>query len=483
MKLSKTLGQQFRDVCQEQADEVAIYSEADNLTFSQVHAIVEAFTLQFQRHGVSQDSVVIVDANDILVSLAGCLAASYIGASFAFSGERLRADRTVNKTHLFAMGPSEAMLQAGCIAIDENWSPHLAFSKGRLDFDTLPEVDTSLPWMITTTSGSTGTAKILALSQDVVSTRCRSYSVDFKPRETVLASLFSASSRPFLQRALACLINGGSLVEGQQIDFWRRSRVTVVVASPLQAIDYMRDFPKGHKFPALQAGGAKLKPGTIAELLEHFEVVYNAYGSSETGRAFLNKFSHDENGGVACEGVDIGSSIEIVDDLGKAVEMGEIGLVRIRNAQMADGYIGNPIASAAVFRNGWFYSGDKAKWGPSKELDVQGRDDDVINLGGIKIDANEVEFFIRAQDGVEEAVVFANPRKTVDPRLVAFVRLKPLTHQDDVLLKVAKACTAKFTGYRRPEKFFPVDKLPMTESGKISRKMCEQMVLDKFDEA
>lgn len=480
--MPKSLGLVFRDICEEYADDVAIYAREQNLTFAQMHAIVEAFTLQFQRHGVKQGSVVVVDANDVLVSLAGCLASSYLGANFAFSGDRLRADKNIKRTHLFSLDPSEELLKAGGIAIDANWSPHLAFRDGRLDFDGLPAIDTSLPWMITTTSGSTGTAKILVLSQDVVCARCQAYAVDFKPQETVMGSLFNASSRPFLQRALACLMNGGSLVDGQDIEFWIETDVNVVVASPLQAIDHIKEFPRDTKFPTLQAGGAKLQGSTILELLQHFETVYNAYGSSETGRSYLNRFDLNEIGEVVSHGVQIGSDVEIVDSAGKPVELGETGALRIRNNHMAEEYLGNPIASAKVFRNGWFYPGDKASWGERSELTIHGREDDVLNLGGIKIDANEIEYFIRDQEGVEDVVVFPNPRKTSDQRLVAFVRLQPLVLRDETILNVAKACNARFTGYRRPEKFFPVDELPLNENGKVDRKRCAKIILARFGE-
>ena len=52
------------------------------------------------------------------------------------------------------------------------------------------------------------------------------------------------------------------------------------------------------------------------------------------------------------------AQVQIVDQSDNELTPGTEGIVRVRTDQQASGYYGDPVASAAAFRDGWFYSGD-----------------------------------------------------------------------------------------------------------------------------
>ena len=58
---------------------------------------------------------------------------------------------------------------------------------------------------------------------------------------------------------------------------------------------------------------------------------------------------------------------------------------------MVNGYIDDPAATAAMFRDGWFYPGDLAVLLAPRRLKLVGRRADVLNLGGAKVACADVE--------------------------------------------------------------------------------------------
>jgi acyl-coenzyme A synthetase/AMP-(fatty) acid ligase len=86
-----------------------------------------------------------------------------------------------------------------------------------------------------------------------------------------------------------------------------------------------------------------------------------------------------------------GVELEIVNERGEPVPEGESGEIRVRVPGMASGYVDDPAASAAHFRDGWFQPGDLVSLTAEGALVVHGRADDVMNLNGIKIAPAEIE--------------------------------------------------------------------------------------------
>ena len=87
-----------------------------------------------------------------------------------------------------------------------------------------------------------------------------------------------------------------------------------------------------------------------------------------------------------------GIRIEIVDEMDRAVPAGVEGIVRIASEFGVDRYIDDPIESAQVFRDGWFYPRrSRGSLTSDNLLMISGRQNDVLNAGGGKMAAEKVE--------------------------------------------------------------------------------------------
>ncbi len=163
--------------------------------------------------------------------------------------------------------------------------------------------------------------------------------------------------------------------------------------------------------------------------------------------------------------------IRIVDPEGREVEMGEEGELLCRGPYSIRGYYKAEEHNKSAFTEDGFYrSGDVVKMDPGSGcLIISGRIKDVINRGGEKISAEEVENLILAHPKVKNAAAVAMPDPLMGEKCCAYVILKEketfnLAELVDFLLekKVAK--------FKLPERLEVVPEFPMTNVGKISKK-------------
>jgi long-chain acyl-CoA synthetase len=101
--------------------------------------------------------------------------------------------------------------------------------------------------------------------------------------------------------------------------------------------------------------------------------------------------------------------VEVVDADGSPVPPGEQGEVRIFSDREANGYLGDPEATARAFRDGGFYPGDVGRLLPDGLLIVEGRVDDRMDLGGIKFLPDVLEDVALAYPGVRDAAAYSAP--------------------------------------------------------------------------
>ncbi|MEG0858704.1 MAG: class I adenylate-forming enzyme family protein [Pseudomonas sp.] len=111
--------------------------------------------------------------------------------------------------------------------------------------------------------------------------------------------------------------------------------------------------------------------------------------------------------------------VRIGDDPQQPLPNGASGLIWLRSPTLMSGYWNLPEESAATLRDGWLDTGDTGYLDEDGFLCISGRVKDLINRGGEKISAAEIEACVGEMPGVEEAAAFAVP----DPHLGEAVAL------------------------------------------------------------
>jgi O-succinylbenzoic acid--CoA ligase len=145
--------------------------------------------------------------------------------------------------------------------------------------------------------------------------------------------------------------------------------------------------------------------------------------------------------------------------------------VLLRGPVLFDGYEDEPERTAAVFRDGWFLTNDLGHWTPEGRLAIDGRVDDVIISGGVKVPGAAVAAALLRHPAVNEVEVVGVPDDEWGERVVAVV-----TASDDVDLAELRALVEPRTW--APRRVLVVGELPLLPNGKVDRVTLEELALD-----
>jgi 2,3-dihydroxybenzoate-AMP ligase len=114
--------------------------------------------------------------------------------------------------------------------------------------------------------------------------------------------------------------------------------------------------------------------------------------------------------------------LRVVDAAGADLPPGEIGELLTRGPYTLRGYYRAPEHNARMFTvDGYYRTGDLVRISADGTMVVEGRTKDVVNRGGEKVSAEEVEEHLRAHPGVVDAAIVAIPDPTMGERTCAFV--------------------------------------------------------------
>lgn len=207
------------------------------------------------------------------------------------------------------------------------------------------------------------------------------------------------------------------------------------------------------------------------------------YGMTETIPAVLTNRAldprHDSMGSVT-----LGCSVEVRDlDSGGPVSDGEVGELVVGGTPgitLFDGYLADPVATAASFRRGWFRTGDRAVRDSDGRYAFAGRGGDILKVSGENVSAVEVEAVLSEHPGVFEAAVTGEPDPVRDEVPVAYVVLRPIgatgASASPTVEELLAWCEARLAPAKRPRRIHVVSELPRTSVGKIRKFMLPHLV-------
>jgi len=222
----------------------------------------------------------------------------------------------------------------------------------------------------------------------------------------------------------------------------------------------------------VQVGGARLAD----ELAHKVRPVLTATLQQVFGMAegLLNYTRLDDPDDIVCttQGRPMcpADEVRIVDELGHDLPDGEPGLLLTRGPYTPRGYYRATEQNARAFTSdGWYRSGDICRRTAEGYLIVDGRDKDMINRGGEKISAEEVENLVYQLPAVSQAAAVAMPDPRLGERVCLYVVPRPgeTVTLDEVRDLMEEIGVARF---KLPERLVVVAELASTKVGKIDKK-------------
>lgn len=202
--------------------------------------------------------------------------------------------------------------------------------------------------------------------------------------------------------------------------------------------------------------------------------IHSCYGMSESYTNALACLPGKQRLGAT--GVPLGGvQCRLLDKDGREVGIGEPGVMWIKHPALALGYP-DPEATAKVFRDGWFCSGDLFIRDAEGYYYHQGRADELLRIAGQWVKPMEVEEAVLADAGIREAACVVVPDSDGFDRLALFV----VAAQPGEGKGLAEArCGQALPQYSRPKWICEVSELPRTPTGKVQRfRLRERLLAD-----
>lgn len=170
-----------------------------------------------------------------------------------------------------------------------------------------------------------------------------------------------------------------------------------------------------------------------------------------------------------------GTEVELVD--------GVVGELTCRGSYTIPGYFDSAERNAEAFTTDGFYrTGDLARVirsGGRRYLSIEGRIKDLINRGGEKINAEELEILLHQHPDVHDVAVVAMPDEVLGERACAYlVSADPALDVPGLQAHLDALGVAK---YKWPERVEIVDALPRTQVGKVDKKALRDDIIAKLE--
>jgi long-chain acyl-CoA synthetase len=154
-------------------------------------------------------------------------------------------------------------------------------------------------------------------------------------------------------------------------------------------------------------------------------------------------------------------------DTGAEVAVG-VGELVVRGPQVMKGYFNNPLATEAVLRDGWLFTGDMATRDADGYYTIVDRKRDIIKTSGFLVFPAEVEEVLRNFPAVAEAAVVGQPDAERGELVKALV--VPRTGIKLDVSALEDHCRLHLGKQKRPRKFEVVGELPKNFLGKVLRR-------------
>ena len=229
-------------------------------------------------------------------------------------------------------------------------------------------------------------------------------------------------------------------------------------------------------------GGAALPYDQALKAWEQFGCpVLPAYGGLDVGT--ISSCSADDSPEVFLKTVGKpldGVEIKLVNENNKEVPLGELGEVLVRGPHCEPGYYNNPEATAEVWRDGWFHTGDLASFDGEGRLTIKGRRKDMIIRGGQNIYPSEIEAMLLKHPNVLKVAIVGMPDPVMGEKACAYVVLKP-GEKSNLSEVVSFLKNQGVAAFKLPERLEIIEDLPLAGGIKVDKKRLREDIKRKLE--
>ena len=511
-----TLGDALRESFVANAERVAVVDGARRVTYAELGRLVDRLALHFAELGIARGAPVVFQLPNVLefvIAYVACLRVGAIPLTCLPAHRQAEIGYLARFTDAVAwLIPSE-LRGFDYVAMAESLRPSIPSLRHVLvagerrggDMTSLQQLlddpierrraPSTLEALRPTASdvavfqlsgGTTGLPKVIPRTHDdyLYNSRVFAAATDLDREGAILLSVPIAHNFP-----LACPGVQGALLLGARtilapspdaetvFALVERERATWIPAVPATVIGWVNS-PRRAAYDlssvrSICVGGSRLNPEPARAVLAAFgPVLVQVFGMAE-GLLCATHRDDGEEAVVETQGrpVSPDDEIRVVDENDKDVAPGDVGELICRGPYTIRGYYRAAEHNRTAFTEDGFYrTGDLVRVHASGNLIVEGRRKDLINRGGEKISAEEIENLLLGHPAVLNAAVVAMPDPVLGERACAYVIPRPGAAPTLAELTRFLSEDKHIARFKLPERLELRERLPMTAVGKISKK-------------
>ncbi|MCO4239790.1 acetate--CoA ligase [Pseudarthrobacter raffinosi] len=372
--------------------------------------------------------------------------------------------------------------------------------------------DSEHPLFILYTSGTTGKPKGILHTTGGYLTQC-AYThrtvFDLKPETDVYwctADIGWVTGHSYV--TYGPLVNGASMLmyegtpdsphQGRWWELVEKYKVSILYTAPTAIRTFMkwgRDIPARYDLSSLRVLGSVGEPINPEAWMWYREVTGGNGGKKTHPAPIVDTWWQTETGAIMIAplpGVTAtkpgsaqtplpGIVADVVDEAGESVPNGHGGYLVIREPwpSMLRGIWGDPDRYKDTYWSRFkdmYFAGDGAKKDEDGDIWLLGRVDDVMNVSGHRLSTTEIESALVSHPSVAEAAVVGAADETTGQSIVAFVILRGAAAEDHDIVRTLREHVGKEIGpIAKPKTILVVPELPKTRSGKIMRRLLQDL--------
>ena len=375
-------------------NQIAVRDEKNSLTFKELSSTVLNLSNKLQQNGFESGDIACLVMPSFLGYIFN-LTLNSMGISTLSKFDSSKFPSFFDPDHILTVNDLPGFENYNVLKVDGAFMNDASELSEGIVLSGFKNIDNTCLYV--TTSGTTGQPKYMAITANQLAEIAKRPGTNdsFGPDGVFSALPFGSAWATFHSRK--CLMLGktyftfGKFDEGI-INLINNNPIKTLIGSSSQIssiLGYAQNF--GSNLPNIESfiiGGDALTENLTNRIKDFSKArIYHTYGSTEVGHIAISEVSSAFKNSLKIRPE---VTVEILDEAGNKLPNNQIGTVRTAGPNMLTGYLGISQQDSSYFKDGFHYSGDSGYLTDNGELVLVSRQDDVLHIGGAKIDSQTV---------------------------------------------------------------------------------------------